>query len=98
MDDWLPEVRRQLDAIAALPAGWDSYGSASLDLRVVEAAWHLLLCLYDAGGVRKPHVNPMPSGGVQLEWESADRYFELEVLPEGGVECFWRDDKDGVEA
>jgi len=95
--DWLDDVRRQLQAIAALPAGWDSYGSPSPDVRVLEAAWGLLLCLCQAEGFPKPHVNPTPRGGVQFEWESGDRYFEIEVLTERAATYLYCDEAARTE-
>jgi hypothetical protein len=95
--DWLPGVRLQLDAIEILPRGWDSYGSPSPDARIVEAGWALLLCLCEAGGLAKPHVNPTRSGGVQFEWEVGDRYFELEVVAERAATYLYCDDAAGVE-
>lgn len=95
--DWLPEVRRQLEAIAALPPGWDSHGSPSPDVNLIEAGAGLLRCLCEAEGLPKPYVNPTPSGGVQFEWESGDRYFELEVLAERAAGYLYRDDSAGAE-
>ena len=89
--DWLPLVEKQLDAIALLPAGWDSNGAPSPDIHLVESARSLIKCLAQLGAVSKPHVNPTPSGGVQFEWEIDDRYFELEVVAEHAAAYFCRD-------
>jgi hypothetical protein len=97
LPDWLPQARLQLDAIQSLPRGWDSYGSPSPDPRLIEAGWGLLLCLCEAGGLPKPHVNPTRNGGVQFEWEAGDRYFELEVVAERAAKYLYCDDAAGVE-
>jgi hypothetical protein len=94
---WLPFVRKQLEAIAALPEGWDSYGGASPDPRLVWAAQSLIECLAQAPGLPQPHVNPTPSGGVQFEWEVGDRYFEVEVVAERAATYLYCDDAAGVE-
>ena len=95
--DWLEEAERQFRAIANLPHGWNSYGSPPPDVHKVDAAWALLSCLCQAADLPKPHVNPTPSGGVQLEWEEGQRYFEIEVVSESAAIYFWRDDTAGVE-
>lgn len=95
--EWLPDVHRQLQAIAALPPGWDSYGSPSPDAHIIEAARGLLLCLCQAEALPKPHVNPTPRGGVQFEWEAGDRYFEVEVLAERAAAYLYVDDAAGME-
>lgn len=79
---WSRDMESQLDAIIALPAGWDSYGAPRPNPNCVEAGRELLDCLARASEIPKPFVNPTPSGGVQFEWESGDRYFELEVVSE----------------
>ena len=79
---WLPFVRKQLQAIRSLRAGWDSYCAPSPDARLVTSAEGLIECLAQDPSVPQPHVNPTPVGSVQFEWESGDRYFELEVVAE----------------
>jgi len=94
---WLPFVRKQLEAIAALPEGWDSYGGASPDPRLVWGAQSLIECLAQAPGLPQPHVNPTPSGGVQFEWEVGDRYFEVEIVAGRAATYLYCDDAAGVE-
>ena len=72
--DWLEDVAKQFTAIANLPDNWDSNGASHPDKRSLEAAWGLLTSLCRAEGLTRPHVNPTPSGGVQLEWESGSHY------------------------
>lgn len=95
--EWLPEVRRQLAAITALPNGWDSHGAPSPDPKKLAAARGLLECLCENADLPKPHVNPTPSGGVQFEWEVGPRYFELEVVAERAATYLYCDDAAGVE-
>jgi hypothetical protein len=89
--EWFPFVETQLQAIAVLPLGWDSYGSPSPDRRFVLAALDLIACLARVDGVPQPHVNPTRAGGVQFEWENGDRYFELELVDEDTATYYWRD-------
>ena len=94
---WLPEVLAQLQAIAVLPEGWDSYGASSPDINKLKAAWCLLLCLCEDTGLPRPHVNPTPSGGVQFEWELGERYFELEIVAERAATYLYCDDDAHLE-
>jgi hypothetical protein len=94
---WLPFVQEQLNAIASLPADWDSYGAAGSDRRLVASAIGLIECLAQAADLPQPHVNPTRNGGVQFEWEAKDRYFELEVVGERAAEYFYCDRAARVE-
>lgn len=94
---WLPDVWKQLEAIAALPDGWDSYGAPSPDVHKLDAAWRLLVCLCDGTDLPRPYVNPTRNGGVQFEWEARERYFELEVVAERAATYLFCDDAARVE-
>lgn len=95
--DWLLFARKQLDAIASLPEGWDSHGAPSPDLRLVEAARGLIECLSHSPALPQPHINPTRAGGVQFEWEAGARYFELEVVAERAAEFLYSEEDTGVE-
>jgi hypothetical protein len=94
---WLSEVGEQLQAIAALPNDWDSYGAAAPDFNKLEAAWGLLFCLCANTDLPKPYVNPTRNGGVQFEWEAGERYFEIEVVAERAATYLYCDHAAKVE-
>ena len=94
---WWEQALRQLSAIARLPAGWDSQGSDPPEPQLVDAAKGLLWLLCAAGDLPQPHINPTPSGGVQFEWEHADRYFEMEVTDESAAAWFFQDRSARIE-
>lgn len=94
---WLQEIALQLQAIAALSDGWDSYGASSPDANKVNAAWSLIVCLCESANLPKPYVNPTRNGGVQFEWEVGERYFELEVVAERAATYFYCDGDSHVE-
>ena len=94
---WLSDVWEQLQAIAALSDGWDSYGAAAPDSNKLEAAWGLLVCLCQNTDLPKPYVNPTRDGGVQFEWEAGERYFEIEVVAERAATYLYCDDAAHVE-
>lgn len=97
LPSWFPEVIEQLQAIASLPDGWDSYGAPSPDIRKVNAAWSLLVSLSDDPDLPQPYVNPTRSGGVQFEWEVGPRYFELDVVGERAATFLYSDSDERVE-
>ncbi len=94
---WLEEAARQFRAIANLPQGWDSYASPPPEVGKLEMGWRLLVCLCQARDLPKPHINPTPSGGVQLDWEEEHLYFEVEVVSESAATYLWVNDVAGVE-
>lgn len=90
-DDWLDTAREQLEAIGELTAGWNSYGADPPDAAAIQGAWSLLQSLHRTGVIPKPHLYPTPSGGIQLEWESAGHYLEIELLGETKAKYFFSD-------
>ncbi|MBN2290828.1 MAG: hypothetical protein JXM70_00295 [Pirellulales bacterium] len=94
---WLPEIFEQLRVIASLPEGWDSYGAPTPEFHKVEAAANLISCLADDPNLPKPYVNPTRDGGVQFEWESEAKYFELEIKAERAATFFYSDEDKHIE-
>ncbi|HUY36910.1 MAG TPA: hypothetical protein VMV69_29595 [Pirellulales bacterium] len=78
---WMVQAVKQLQAIAKLPDGWDSNGAAAPDENVITSACVLLdgLALAEPS-LPKPRIDPTPSGGIQFAWQSASRYFEIELI------------------
>jgi hypothetical protein len=83
---WLPELLREIDRLARLAAGWDSYGADPPSPDMILAARKLIEHLTESylGLPRPTVVTATRSGSIQFEWGSDhDRYFELEcVSPE----------------
>lgn len=75
----------------ALPAGWDSYGADPIDSRAIETSTRFLRSLEsrygDIFGERlKPSIAaPLPSGGVQLEWDGERGRLEIEIWSAGEI-------------
>ncbi len=77
---WMSEAVKQLQAIGDLRDGWDSNGAGAPDENILTRARVLLdgLALAEPS-LPKPRIDPAPSGGVQFAWQSASRYFEIEL-------------------
>jgi hypothetical protein len=95
--EWLQEVSEQIQAIADLPDNWDSYGASRANAQILKSAHGLIRALSCVEGVSKPHINPTPDGGIQFEWESRSKYFEVEVVAERAARFLFRDDDLGIE-
>lgn len=77
-DDWLIHVKRSLEELIALPAGWDGHGGRPVDLDI--AAFTLqLLAETMANGAPPPQLIPLSYGGLQLEWHEVGIDLEMEV-------------------
>lgn len=59
-------LNEQLDAIAALPDGWDGHGTGRFDPATIAAA--RLLLSYLRPDAPMPHIAPMSDGLIMLEW------------------------------
>jgi hypothetical protein len=91
---WFAHVMRQLQAIEQLPDGWDSRRAGHPDGPTVRSAREVLaaMALADAA-LTKPHVDPTPCGGVQFDWESGPRYFEIEFIDPFNARYYFVDDE-----
>ncbi len=94
-DKWLPRAQRQLTAIENLSTDSDLDGGTRSDPRTILRSSVLLNSIFRAMFVPKPHINPTPSGGVQFDWETDDRYFEIELIDPVTAEYYFEDRASG---
>ncbi len=87
---WLKEVYDSLNEIATLSPNWDSYGSNPVSNDAIRAA-KTLLSNVNVDQLPKPHVSPVPGGGVGLHWRLRNRDLEIEFRPDGGAEYLGTD-------
>ena len=83
---WVLDAAMQLDSLAALKAGWDSYGGRPLNEKAKEIAFGTLSILKTTN-LPVPCVALGSSGDVQFEWRRDGRQLDLDV----------GDDADAVE-
>jgi hypothetical protein len=96
---WQSLLARQLEAVGDLSRNWDSYDGASADAETIAGARSLLERIIGATqDIEKPHVRPTPAGGVQFDWESGGRYFEIEIAEPTLAHYFFEDRDARVEA
>jgi hypothetical protein len=77
---WLPDAAHRIAQFGALPPNWDGSNSPTIAPNVITTAIEILQRLAPARAMSL--ASPVPGGGVQLEWHLADRYLEIEVLPD----------------
>lgn len=80
----LVEVKEKAEDIRNLSDGWDSYNASSPSRSTIDFAVNFLrdaaaMCASYGVELPTPFFVPMVNGGVQFEWEIADRELELEI-------------------
>lgn len=93
---WLDPLLAQLDEIAGLAEGWNSYGAARTDAQTAIRAIRLLREAAEPGAPA-PSAVPTPSGGVQLEWHERGIDLEIELTPHRQVLMHYADDLSGED-
>ena len=75
---WLADVADEMRSYLTLAPDWDSYGAGPVRKEVIDVAVVIaeMMARY---GFSRPVVCPVPSGGVLLEWEHANRALTLAV-------------------
>lgn len=64
--------------LKTLEQGWDSYGAVPVSVEVLKACKYL----YEFFEV-KPHVIPVPDGGIVFVWRTDYNSIEWEITPDG---------------
>ena len=76
---------RRIAELKRLPEDWDSYGSPRIQQLAVQRAVEVVSAVA-MEDVRPPQIVPVSGGGLQIEWTSANRELEIEILPDGSIE------------
>lgn len=81
---WLKEIYDRISALEALKENWDSHGGLPM-ADGATAMIRVVLSKLDIEDMPKPHIAPLPDGGIGLHWRVVDRDLELEVESSGEV-------------
>jgi hypothetical protein len=76
--DWLPAVADRLVTISALPDDWDRYGGRATDPRHFGTVLRILARVMDESS-ELPWIVPLPSGGLQLEWDGPRGHLQFVI-------------------
>ena len=79
--EWTREILERVDRFGRLEAGWDGGKSPAIGNEVQELARQIVLRVAAAEDMPRPHVAPVPGGGIQVEWHVGNVELEIEVLP-----------------
>lgn len=86
---------KRLQHFATLKQNWNGYIANPIAEENLQAAEQLV----ELADKLQPEIFPLPSGGIQCEWENDKVYLELIISLSDLWEIAWRDQKDNwVEA
>lgn len=77
----------RLTEFASLPSGWDDADAKQITSMALEAAQTLMQAVSSASSAA-PGLFPIDTGGILIEWATAESVRSVEILPEGGFELF----------
>ena len=92
---WARAFAADVNRIARLPHGWDSYGANRLKEKAVHHAIQLLAAIDFGGPV--PSVAPTPDGDLRMEWTRETDELVLTVTAEGEVFVYLDEDEELTE-
>ncbi len=75
---WLYEIMDEMRTYEELALNWDSYGGEPVRKEITDAAVVIarLMALY---GFSRPDICPESSGGILMEWESAEKTLTVDL-------------------
>lgn len=81
---WLSDALRELAALSALPAEWETSGAEAPNKLARSLAERVIACLADIDF--RPHrISPSTDEGVCISFEDRDRYADIECFNSGDV-------------
>ncbi len=81
---WLREAYDNLLQISTLADNWDKCGGAQIATPALQLA-RRLLSQVPSGDLPKPHIIPLPSGGIGFHWRVNSRDLEVQVDQHGTI-------------
>lgn len=92
---WFQFLVSEINGLAELTRGWDSYNGEPLAPKAAIFALELLTT-HDFSGPA-PWVSPSPDGALHMEWRSGPRILQVEVNGDGDVDVAEIDDEVAEE-
>jgi hypothetical protein len=87
----------RLRALSLFADNWDGSGSPHITKAAKQSAVALLLVMRPYAEMPAMQLDPVSGGGLQFSWEIGPRALEVEILPNGAVECLAADGDDMIE-
>jgi len=84
------ETVHEIDRIAMLQDGWDSYGGKEIREEAIDAAIRLASRIL-ASDTPSPQVVPMSNGGISFEWHENQIDIEIEIETKGACRVYFED-------
>jgi hypothetical protein len=81
----LPWTYSQFEPLLQLVENWDGYGAAAPDQSSIKTAMNILARLKAVYHAAEPFISPTRTGGVSMEWEGENHYFELDIESASGT-------------
>lgn len=79
---WLKKSLEKLEEFKTLKPNWDSYGAKSINFDLISKTRDLLNSI-NMVDVPEPFLAPVSDGGVNIEWDTPNRYLSVKVRSEG---------------
>lgn len=93
---WSGRLFVDIDALLRLPPGWNSHNAAPVPPDAAATALDIVVrALLE--GAPYPHITPLSSGGLQVEWHEPDLEIEVAIDHEGVVTVWSNDAQTGTE-
>ena len=93
---WLARLVADTDSLLRLPPDWNSHHAAPVPPDAAATALDIVVrALLE--GAPYPHITPLSSGGLQIEWHEADLEIEVTVDREGVVTVWCNDAQAGTD-
>ena len=94
---WFWRLVADANALLQLPPGWNSHYAAPVPPDAAATALDIVVRTL-LKGAPYPHITPLSSGGLQIEWHESDAEIEAAVDREGVVTVWCKDSQNGTEA
>jgi len=82
---WLGDALAHVEQLGALPANWDSYGSAPVAMSSIVQACRFVTELAHVPGVMRPAITATPDGEVGFCWDTGRWSLDAAVEPSGAI-------------